>query len=258
MTQRFLIQFLFLSSLVGSAQALADDSPGNRVPSTMPATAKDLFYKPDAAPAGTTALAMRHQLYLQRGSERGTVPDGFAFQTGDRIKLLVQVNQPGFLYVLHRGSSGEWKFLFPDPKLDRGNHAVKALEPRAIPDDGWFEFDARTGREELYLFFSKERIREFHLASSSQSEPTFRITVEASVIQQVVARHDDQIRRGAAKDIVHVDDSANADGGAAADDVGPPACPERPEPRQTATYTTSVSIPADGTAIRSLSLHHAK
>ncbi len=84
-------------------------------------------------------------------------PDS-VFRSGDRIRLRVEANDDGYLYVVHRGSSGVWKPLFPSPEIKSGSNWIAAGMPHDIPQAYVFTFDDQPGEEKLFVVFSREPV----------------------------------------------------------------------------------------------------
>jgi hypothetical protein len=63
------------------------------------------------------------------------------------------------LYLVLRGSEGEWKVLFPSAKIEVGDNRVRRGTPITVPggDEVDFEFDDSPGLERIYLVLSKQR-----------------------------------------------------------------------------------------------------
>lgn len=85
------------------------------------------------------------------------------FVVGDRLRLVFEPSEDGYLYIFHQENKGAPQMLFPDPRLDGGNNAVRAHVPLEIPslqtpnpDYRWFVFDERPARERLTLFFVRQ------------------------------------------------------------------------------------------------------
>lgn len=92
------------------------------------------------------------------------VGDETGFRTGDRFRLAVQANVAGYLYVLVKDSEGSIELLFPYEQ-DRETNTVKPFRTRQVPERDWFRFDDREGVERVYLFLSREPIRELEWAA---------------------------------------------------------------------------------------------
>lgn len=80
------------------------------------------------------------------------------FHSGDRIRLTVDTNTAGYLYVVMQGSSGNWRLLFPSPEVDGGNNRIEKGSTQQIPpgDKGQFVFDDQSGTEKLFLVLSRK------------------------------------------------------------------------------------------------------
>jgi len=116
--------------------------------------ARDLYFSPARAsvPTAEAALGLRYSLlHLQPGGSWREVDTSTVFTSGDRIRLQVEANQPGFLYVLHQGSSQEWFVM-------EGSPIRVAMGQRSdVPPGGRFYFDHQPGEEKLFLVLSRAR-----------------------------------------------------------------------------------------------------
>lgn len=161
---------LALVGVVGSAAI-----PAARAQLPADLDARDLFYEPadpdlDDAEAW---LGVRTSILLsyttRTGEERQRLVSDFEeFRSGDRIRLQVQANVAGHLYVFAQDSYGEVDLLFPNEE-DRANRIVR-FRSRSVPEEDWLRFDHEPGREELYLFLSRRPIRELERAAVRDSE----------------------------------------------------------------------------------------
>jgi hypothetical protein len=80
------------------------------------------------------------------------------FRSGDRIRLNVDTNTTGYLYVVLQGSSGNWRLLFPSAEVEGGNNRIEKGTSQQIPagDKGQFVFDEQSGTEKLFLVLSRK------------------------------------------------------------------------------------------------------
>jgi hypothetical protein len=137
-----------------------------RTPIVLTPMARRLFYTGTQAPAGAAAkfspasvpvpLGLRY-VVLKR-DPAGTyaeVDPNSAFQAGDLIRLQVEANADGYLYILTQGSSGTWKLLFPAAEVSDGSNLIKAGDSRVVPSSGSIMFDERPGIERLFLVLSR-------------------------------------------------------------------------------------------------------
>jgi hypothetical protein len=87
------------------------------------------------------------------GSGAQRVTTSTVFRGGDRIRLHVLSNRPGYLYIVNQGSSGRTAVLFPNATV-----AGEYVEPGRtydIPASGHIRFDEQSGQEVLWIFLSQ-------------------------------------------------------------------------------------------------------
>lgn len=217
--------------------------------------AKDIFYVPDAQP--TTApsperplkLALRYTIMLQRQvTDVGIVPESFIFQKGDRFRLLFEGNATGYLYIFHKGTSGQGFVLFPDRRINKGKNQIPAHVQAIVPATGWFEFDEKPGTEELYIFYTPKRIAELEVPAATG---VIQERVWRRVITTVVQRHRASVKAGKTKDIVYVEEGLPVEPVSVqpGTEVSVPAQP-------TVTYAATQTIDRDGFLIHVIKLNH--
>jgi len=89
------------------------------------------------------------------------------FQTGDRLKLAVTVNQTGYLYIVNRHQGKDPVLLFPDLRINRGQNSVirnkeyvvpSYCEEYEDPEDCWFKMTPPAGTETMIVIFSRDKI----------------------------------------------------------------------------------------------------
>ncbi|MCX5810867.1 MAG: DUF4384 domain-containing protein [Proteobacteria bacterium] len=138
---------------------------GNSVSAQTPKGAKALFDSGEgttvkmssgsrvSAPAATQAAApakyvgISYKLVLLRDDGRfDIVPKSRVFRSGERLKLLVRTNKPGYLTILNIGTSGNTNVLF--------NDYVEGLSMAEIPKAGNFRFSGDPGSEKLLIMLS--------------------------------------------------------------------------------------------------------
>jgi hypothetical protein len=108
------------------------------------------------SPADTTPLGIRYSILKRDGADwTETSPDS-VFRSGDRIRLRVEVNAPGYLYVISRGSSGTWKPLFPSSEVAQGDNRAEKGRTYDLPPGYVFTFDEQAGQEKLFIVFSRQ------------------------------------------------------------------------------------------------------
>ncbi len=100
-------------------------------------------------------LGLRYSILKREGSESTEVSPGTVFRTGDRIRLRVEANADGYLYIIHRGSSGVWKPLFPSSEVAGGSNRIEKGKSYEIPSGYVFTFDEQPGEEKLFIVLSR-------------------------------------------------------------------------------------------------------
>ena len=96
-----------------------------------------------------------------RGKEEPVSPET-TFYSGEGVRLHIQCDQNGFLYIMSRGSSGKVSMLYPDREIRGGNNRiVKGQEVRIPTDGGWFKFNKNPGTEMIYLVFAENKTEKF-------------------------------------------------------------------------------------------------
>ncbi|MGA7235662.1 MAG: DUF4384 domain-containing protein [Bryobacteraceae bacterium] len=112
--------------------------------------ARDLYYEKSAPPPG---LKWRILLRDAQGAYRSTSIDSL-FQNNDRVRLEVESNTAGFLYLLQEGSDSTWDILFPSSEIRDNDNHLEPGRPVRIPRDQDFAFDQTPGQESLFVVLS--------------------------------------------------------------------------------------------------------
>jgi hypothetical protein len=85
------------------------------------------------------------------------------FRKGDRVRVLLETNTDGYLYIFNTTDGGKPVMIFPDPELDEAGNYIQGHVPFEIPSSvaaeerlRWFSFDQNAGTERLYFVFTRE------------------------------------------------------------------------------------------------------
>ncbi len=115
---------------------------------------------------------MRYALVqVVNGAEREVSPQS-TFHSGDMVRVKLEGNRNGYLYVIARGSSGNWKPLFPAPDINSGENRVAPHQRYTLPSSSQaFTFDEQPGEERLFLIYSAEPIRDIESMFPSLIQP---------------------------------------------------------------------------------------
>ena len=94
-----------------------------------------------------------------------TDPD-HVFQKGDRVRVLLETNTDGYLYIFNTTNNGPATMIYPHSELDEGGNYIQAHVPFEIPSSAasaehlrWFAFDEVAGSEQLFFVFTREPLK---------------------------------------------------------------------------------------------------
>lgn len=158
----------------GSGSSSARRKPRRR-PATAKATPKSTAPKSTGATANVNAsagvkaysgpaLAMGYTLYMRNeNGEAVRVDPSRSFRTGERVRILLETNTDGYLYIFNTTDNGDPVMIYPDTRIDDGGNYIEAHVPIEVPSSEetdenfrWFTFDNKPGTERLYVVFSRE------------------------------------------------------------------------------------------------------
>jgi hypothetical protein len=155
------------------AEPKAEREPASESASSRPVRSSSVPVV-SAAYEARRPLGLRYSILKRTDDGAVEVDSTSVFRAGDRIRLRVEVNDPGYLYVINRGSSGTWKPLFPSPEVAGGDNRVDRGAAYEIPAGYVFTFDEQPGEEKLFVVFSRqpEQNLENLIYSLGESKPT--------------------------------------------------------------------------------------
>src|ERR1043165_137188 len=85
------------------------------------------------------------------------------FHKGDRVRVLLETNSDGYLYIFNTTNDGPPVMIYPDADLDEAGNYLQAHVPFEIPSSlaaeerlRWFAFDETAGTERLFFVFTRE------------------------------------------------------------------------------------------------------
>jgi hypothetical protein len=110
------------------------------------------------SPSTEKPLGLRYSFLRNAGGDeyREVDPDT-VFHSGERIRVAVQSNGEGYLYIVMKGASGTWKVLFPSAEVADGSNRVASGRQTLIPPPpGRFAFDEQAGEERLFIVLSRQ------------------------------------------------------------------------------------------------------
>jgi hypothetical protein len=156
-TQKLTARELFYTAVDSAAPPAAHKTPKAAAKAKPPADHSvpvvAVAYKPQGP---HPALGLRYSVLKKTSEGQAEVATDAVFHAGNRIRLEVETNDDGFLYVVNRGSSGTWKVLFPSAEVKGGDNRIQHRVRYEIPSGYTFTFDEQPGEEKLFIVLSRQ------------------------------------------------------------------------------------------------------
>jgi hypothetical protein len=142
----------------------------NKPPDKTPNKPEHSGHKPapspsdPATPVNARRIGLGVTLFMRdsNGLAVRTDPD-HVFRKGDRVRILLETNSDGYLYIFNTTNDGPATLIYPDVSLDDAGNYLQAHVPFEIPSSlsaeerlRWFAFDEVAGTEHLFFVFTRE------------------------------------------------------------------------------------------------------
>src|ERR1041385_1276851 len=178
-----------------SVKKVAVKSPG-------PAKAAETHTLTTSVPLGLRYAVLKRDA----GGQFQEIDPDTSFRSGDRIRLKVDANTSGYLYVVMQGSSGTWKLLFPSAEVAGGSNLVRKGESRQIPpgNTGQFVFDEQAGNEKLFIVLTRQPEADLDKLIYSMGGKPESLIAQATVRDDVVSK-----LRASSRDLVFEKSDSN-------------------------------------------------
>lgn len=147
-------------------------NPGSNNPNKPPdkISAKPSPSKPapspsePATPVNARRLGLGVTLFMRDSNGLAVrVDPEHVFHKGDRVRVLLETNTDGYLYIFNTTNDGAATMIYPDANLDEAGNYLQAHVPFEIPTSlateeklRWFAFDEVAGTERLFFVFTRE------------------------------------------------------------------------------------------------------
>jgi hypothetical protein len=114
--------------------------------------------------AKSQAIALGYTMFMRDVNGRAVrIEPTREFHNGDRIRISLEPNIDGYLYVFHTEGDGQPEMIFPDARLEGGENWVEAHVPIDVPSTvetderlKWFQFYGNPATERLYVVLTRE------------------------------------------------------------------------------------------------------
>src|SRR5574338_9216 len=117
-----------------------------------------------ATPVNARRLGLGVTLFMRDSNGLAVrVDPDHVFRKGDRVRVLLETNTDGYLYIFNTTDDGPATMIYPDAELDEAGNYLQAHVPFEIPSSistderlRWFAFDEAAGTERLFFVFTRE------------------------------------------------------------------------------------------------------
>lgn len=149
------------------ATATATAKPADKAPATASGTVAE-SNTPEPRPVNVPRLGLGLTLFGRdsNGLAVRVQPDR-VFRKGDRVRILLETNSDGYLYIFNRTNDGPPVMIYPDAEIDEGGNYLQAHVPFEIPASDaaderlrWFAFDENIGTEKVFFVFTREPLKD--------------------------------------------------------------------------------------------------
>jgi uncharacterized protein DUF4384 len=152
-----------------SRRTTAKKTPNTPGPNSDPGSKNTNDSADNTANSGTTsspamALGLGYTLFMRDANgDAVRVDPSEEFHTGERVRISLEPNVDGYLYIFHSEGDAPPQMIFPDWRLDDGDNEIEAHVPYDVPSRfekderlRWFTFDSNPATEHLYIVVSRE------------------------------------------------------------------------------------------------------
>lgn len=147
--------------------APSDPGTPNKPPEKKPGgpTGPSGSHKPsDTKPVNVARLGLGMTLFTRDSNGLAVrVDPEHVFRKGDRVRVLLETNADGYLYIFNQTDDGPVIMIYPDKDLDEAGNYIKAHVPWEIPSSAsdeerlrWLAFDENPGNERLFFVLTRE------------------------------------------------------------------------------------------------------
>lgn len=113
------------------------------------------------------AIGLGYTLFMRDADGRSVrVEPTHEFRNGDRVRLALEPNVDGYLYIFDSEDGGPPRMIYPDARLDGGENWIEAHVPVEIPSSEeseerlrWFEFYGKPGGDRIFVVVTREPLK---------------------------------------------------------------------------------------------------
>jgi len=154
--------------------ASAKNSNSARNTNTTTVNANTSFANGNSNKATSRAIALGYTMFMRDVNGRAVrIDPAREFHNGDRIRIALEPNIDGYLYVFHTEGDGPPEMIFPDARLEAGENWVEAHVPMDVPSTvetderlKWFQFYGNPATEHLFVVLTREPLADVPIAET--------------------------------------------------------------------------------------------
>ena len=128
----------------------------------------------NSASSRSAAIALGYTLFMRDVNGRAVrIEPMREFHNGDRIRISLEPNIDGYLYVYHAEGDGQPEMVYPDARLEGGENWIEAHVPVDVPSTvetderlKWFQFYGNAATEHLYVVVTREPLADVPIADT--------------------------------------------------------------------------------------------
>ena len=140
------------------------DKPADKTSSKTPASEKPATPSSPTTPVNARRIGLGVTLFMRDSNGLAVrVDPDHVFRKGDRVRVLLETNSDGYLYIFNTTENGSATMIYPHADLDEAGNYLQAHVPFEIPSSSsaddrlrWFAFDEVAGTERLFFVFTRE------------------------------------------------------------------------------------------------------
>lgn len=148
-----------------SGGSTISNKPADKTPIKQPKSGNKPAQPSDpVTPVNTRRIGLGVTLFMRDSNGLAVrVDPDHVFRKGDRVRILLETNSDGYLYIFNTTDDGPATLIYPDAALDDAGNYLQAHVPFEIPSSistderlRWFAFDEIAGTEHLFFVFTRE------------------------------------------------------------------------------------------------------
>jgi hypothetical protein len=140
------------------------DKPVDKSSGKSETAGKTVAPSTPATPVNARRIGLGVTLFMRDSNGLAVrVDPNHVFRKGDRVRVLLEANSDGYLYIFNTTNDGAATMIYPHADLDEAGNYLQAHVPFEIPSSlsaderlRWFAFDEVAGTERLFFVFTRE------------------------------------------------------------------------------------------------------